>query len=157
MNLEFLTPVSHTVLAHKDMLPPQAIGNSIRIHTKTDGVPEFDSVQLAIIGVKESRSDSEVDIQTVDLNAIRKEFYQLFQGNWPSNLVDLGDIEPGESLKDTYFALSSLVTDLLKKSIVPIVIGGSQDLTFAMYRAYDALEQMVNRSEERRVGKEGAR
>ncbi|HLV62326.1 formimidoylglutamase [Galbibacter sp.] len=144
MNLEFLTPVSHTVLAHKEMLPSQAIGNSIRIHTKTDGVPELDSVQLAIIGVKESRSDSEVDIQAVDLNAIRKEFYQLFQGNWPSNLVDLGDIEPGESLKDTYFALSSLVTDLLKKSIVPIVIGGSQDLTFAMYRAYDALEQMVN-------------
>ena len=28
--------------------------------------------------------------------------------------------------------------------MIPIVIGGSQDLTYALYRAYDDLEQMVN-------------
>jgi hypothetical protein len=33
---------------------------------------------------------------------------------------------------------------LLKNNIIPIVIGGSQDLTYAVYRAYDSLEQMVN-------------
>jgi arginase family enzyme len=30
------------------------------------------------------------------------------------------------------------------KSNIPIVIGGSQDLTYGIYRAYDELEQMVN-------------
>src|SRR5690606_27061014 len=117
MDVEFLTPVSNAVLAHKEVLPSQALGNSIRIHTKSDGIPELDKVQLAIIGVKETRSESEVDKQGVDLNEIRKEFYQLFQGNWPSTLVDLGDIEPGETLKDTYFALTSIVTELLKINI----------------------------------------
>src|SRR5690606_24910275 len=144
MDVEFLTPVSNAVLAHKEVLPSQALGNSIRIHTNSDGIPDLEGVQLAIIGVKETRSEGEVDKQGIDLNAIRKEFYQLFQGNWLSSMVDLGDIDPGETLKDTYFALTSLVTELLKKNIVPIVIGGSQDLTFAMYRAYDTLEQMVN-------------
>ena len=33
---------------------------------------------------------------------------------------------------------------LKKKKIIPIVIGGSQDLTYPLYRAYDDLEQMVN-------------
>lgn len=144
MNIEFLTPVSNAVLAHKEVLPSQALGNSIQIHTLTDGVPELENVKLAIIGVKETRSESEVEKEGLDINAIRKEFYQLFEGNWSSQLVDLGDIEPGESLKDTYFALTSIVTELLKINIVPIVLGGSQDLTFAMYRAYDSLEQMVN-------------
>jgi hypothetical protein len=30
------------------------------------------------------------------------------------------------------------------KEKIPIVIGGSQDLTFALYRSFDELEQMVN-------------
>jgi arginase family enzyme len=33
--------------------------------------------------------------------------------------------------------------NLIKKKY-PIVIGGSQDLTFALYRSFDELEQMVN-------------
>lgn len=33
---------------------------------------------------------------------------------------------------------------LLKNKIIPIVIGGSQDLTYPLYRAFDELEQMVN-------------
>ena len=37
-----------------------------------------------------------------------------------------------------------MVSFLLKKNIIPIVIGGSQDLTYSLYRAYDNLEQMVN-------------
>ncbi len=45
---------------------------------------------------------------------------------------------------DTYFALKKVVASLIKKKIIPIVIGGSQDLTYALYRAYDDLEQMVN-------------
>ena len=33
---------------------------------------------------------------------------------------------------------------LLKNKIIPIVVGGSQDLTYALYRSYDLVEQMVN-------------
>jgi len=36
------------------------------------------------------------------------------------------------------------IHNLIKNKIIPIVIGGSQDLTYSMYRAYDELEQMVN-------------
>jgi arginase family enzyme len=40
--------------------------------------------------------------------------------------------------------LRKVVSNLIKKKIIPIVIGGSQDLTFALYRSFDELEQMVN-------------
>jgi arginase family enzyme len=68
----------------------------------------------------------------------------LFPGNWQHTLADLGDILPGETIEDTYFAAQKVINLLLKKNIVPIVIGGSQDLTYPLYRAYDTLEQMVN-------------
>ena len=65
-------------------------------------------------------------------------------GNWEISIADLGDILAGNTTQDTYFALKKVVSSLIKKKIIPIVIGGSQDLTYALYRAYDDLEQMVN-------------
>jgi hypothetical protein len=51
---------------------------------------------------------------------------------------------PGYSQKDTFFALQTVVSALIKRRIIPLIIGGSQEVTYALYRAYDALEQMVN-------------
>jgi len=42
-----------------------------------------------------------------------------------------------ETIEDTYFALQQLVKSLLKNNCIPIIIGGTQDLTYPMYRAYD--------------------
>ena len=56
----------------------------------------------------------------------------------------MGDIKKGETVEDTYFALQTLVSALIKKRIIPVIIGGSQDLIYAQYRSYDRLEQMVN-------------
>jgi hypothetical protein len=56
----------------------------------------------------------------------------------------LGTIIPGEELKDTYFAISSVVHELIKNDVIPILIGGSQDLVLAAYDAYAKLEQLVN-------------
>jgi arginase family enzyme len=68
----------------------------------------------------------------------------LFPGNWETSIADLGNILAGNSKSDTYFALQMVVASLIKRKIIPIVIGGSQDLTYPLYRAYDELEQMVN-------------
>jgi arginase family enzyme len=105
--------------------------------------PDLDKVKIAIVGVLDNRGAGLIE-NTVDLTAIRQEFYSLFPGNWQHTLADLGDILPGETIEDTYFAAQKVINLLLKKNIVPIVIGGSQDLTYPLYRAYDTLEQMVN-------------
>ena len=59
-------------------------------------------------------------------------------------MVDLGNLQQGNTIEDTYFALGNLLSYLIKKEIIPIIIGGGQDLTYANYRAYDTLEQTVN-------------
>ncbi len=75
---------------------------------------------------------------------IRKEFYKLFQGNFKLNLVDLGNVLHGHAIEDTYFALTSILVELLEKNIIPIIMGGSQDLTFAQYKAYEKLGRIIN-------------
>ena len=49
----------------------------------------------------------------------------------------------GDSVDDTYFLLKQVTEDLLNRSIIPIILGGSR-LAYAQYRAYDDYGQMVN-------------
>jgi arginase family enzyme len=144
MNFNFLSPVSDSVLAHNELLSAQALGRKLKIHSAQYGIPDLEGVNVAILGVLENRNDVTYIGEEFQLNEIRKSFYSLFPGSWNTTIADLGDINRGESVEDTYFALKEAITILVKKNIIPLILGGSQDLTYANYRAYDALIPMVN-------------
>jgi arginase family enzyme len=142
MEFDFLEPIDTEILELVQGLTSQQLGSKVVFHTK-DQFPDLNKINIAVIGVLESRGSGETT-ENVDLSAIRKELYTMFPGNWDASIADLGDILAGNSIEDSYFALRKVVSNLIKKKIIPIVIGGSQDLTFALYRAFDELEQMVN-------------
>ncbi|WP_445732494.1 formimidoylglutamase [Mariniflexile sp.] len=144
MNFNFLSPVSDIVLAHNELLSLQALGRKIRVHSSQKGIPDLNGVQMAILGVLENRNDVNYIGEEFQLNDIRKSFYSLFPGSWNVVIADLGDINKGESVEDTYFALKTTIAILIKKNIIPIIIGGTQDLTYPNYRAYDTIMPMVN-------------
>ena len=144
MNFNFLSPVSDIVLAHNELISSQAFGRKLRIHSSQNGIPDLDHVNIAIVGVLENRNDINYIGEEFQLNEIRKSLYGLFPGSWGNTVADLGDINKGESVEDTYFALKTTISILVKKNIIPIIIGGTQDLTYANYRAYDDIIPMVN-------------
>jgi arginase family enzyme len=144
MNFDFLAPIKDSVVAHMLLQSPQAFGNKIAIHTVQDGVPVMEDVQIAIFGVQEDRNSEDNFGCGENLYHIREHLYSLFPGKWHTNIVDLGNIEKGATVEDTYFALKQTIISLLNKNIIPVIIGGGQDITFANYRAYDNLEQSVN-------------
>jgi arginase family enzyme len=142
MVFDFLQPVSSAVEEYISTLSNQTLGKKVVLHTQTD-FPVLENIALALITVNESRGAAKEN-EDCNFDRFRKEFYSLYPGNWAVSMADLGTIEAGASIEDTYFLLKKLVEELVKKRIIPIVIGGSQDLTYAMYRAYDNLDQMVN-------------
>ncbi|AXG68241.1 formimidoylglutamase [Kordia sp. SMS9] len=145
MEFEFLSPVNDLLMAHNELLPKQALGNHIDIHTSKHGIPEsVAEAKFIIIAVLENRSDINYLGENLDLLEIRKALYSLYPGNWNHKIVDLGNLQKGASVDDTYAALKTIMEPLLKKNSIPIILGGSQDLMYAMYRAYDNLEQTVN-------------
>lgn len=142
--IEFLSPVSKKVIAHREVLPLGVLGKAIKVyHTKGD-LPDLTNVKFAILGIQENRNDVNYMGAEVCFDAIRKSFYELYSGNWSYKIVDLGDIEKGESVNDTYFAMHTVLEALLKKNIIPLILGGSQDLVYSHYRAYDKVKRMVN-------------
>ena len=144
MNTEFLSPIKDSVIAHSVLLSSNSLGRSMRVHSQTEGFPDLDGVKLAIIGVEEDRNTEDNYGSGKDLHHIRRHLYQLFPGNWSTQIADLGNIKKGNATSDTYFAVREVLADLLKQDIIPVILGGGQDVTFSNYRAYDKLEQTVN-------------
>ena len=142
--LEFLSPLNEELVSFAGSLHPQKIGGKIKLHSEVSGCPDLDEVKIVLIGVLEDRLAERQNEEGLDFSKLRKAFYSLFSGNWHHQIADLGDIKPGASVEDTYFALQNLVSNLIQKRIIPIVLGGSQDLLYAQYRAYDNFDQMVN-------------
>ena len=142
--IEFLTPVSKTVLAHREVLPNGVLGKNIRVYANTGELLDLENVKFAILGVKENRSDVDFIGEEICFDEIRKSLYSLYPGNWPYSIIDMGDIEKGESIQDTHFAMKTVMEELLKKDITPLLLCGSQDLAYSQYRAYDFSGNMVN-------------
>ena len=143
MDYGLLSPISNILLDDIKLSHSQTIGRKLIIHT-LGSKPSLDGVDLAIIGVVESRNSVEYIDQKYNLNEIRKYFYSLYPGNWLCKIADLGDVKNGDKAEDTYKSVTSIVSDLLKNNIIPVIIGGSQDITYANYRAYDNIKPMIN-------------
>jgi len=122
----------------------KTLGQCIEIYTTENNFPSLENIKIAIVGVNEGRASDGNHGTGAGLDNIRKELYKLYPGNWPTNMVDLGDIQQGNTIEDTYFALKEILFYLIKKGIIPVILGGGQDLTYSNYRAYDELEQTVN-------------
>jgi arginase family enzyme len=91
------------------------------------GLELSEDTHIALLGVPEARN-SYLKPFDVEISQIREYFYNL--AKIPNiNIVDLGDIKQGKTLKDTYVALEYVVSELINKNIIPVILGGTQELT----------------------------
>jgi len=144
MSIELLLPVEEMAAAHRALQSDLSLGRKMKIHTKKDGIPDLKNIKLAILGVLEGRGAADNLGTGKSLEQVRKFLYQMFPGNWHVNIADLGNIPKGKEVSDTYFIIQEILSGLISQNIVPIIIGGSQDITYANYRAYDAFSKPVN-------------
>lgn len=121
----------------------ESLGSLIQIHTEGN-FPDLKKNGIAIFYCPEFRNGEESLHQKSD-ESFRNELWNLYPGlSWGFEIYDLGTLLPGENINDTYFAISAVVAELVKAKIIPVMIGGTQDLTFPLYQAYQQLEQTVN-------------
>jgi len=122
----------------------QRMGDLITSYVQSGSFPEYHDADIVIIGVKEDRNAFNNEGCALAPDYVRKHLYNLFPGSFEPKIVDLGNIKAGFQVSDTYFALSSVVAEMLENNIFPVIIGGSQDLTYANYQAYHSLGQIIN-------------
>lgn len=58
-------------------------------------------------------------------------------------VVDLGTLVIMTKRKETFNLIEEVCSDLIDKGIIPIIIGGGQDISYAIYKAYAKLERTI--------------
>lgn len=121
-----------------------SIGQIVKKFTEREKFPDYEGYNIALLGVGEDRGSVKNDGTGRAPDIIREKFYELKSSGHPYKIIDLGNLKLGATLNDTYAAVSAIIIELLKEKILPVILGGSQDLTYAQYIAYQKLEETVN-------------
>lgn len=133
-----LVGIGYTV---KDVFPQ--IGDAIIPYT-TGNFPDLKGVRLAIIGIKDDRNAVLNQGCGQAPDEIRRKLYPLALPSNDCRIADLGNIRPGQTPEDTYFAVTEVMYKLFEKNITIIMLGAGQDHTFAAYKAYEIMGQVIN-------------
>ena len=140
---DFFTPVDLKKITPKNGFYTSQLGEKIDYFS--DHFPDTDQkIDIAIIGVQDDRNAVNNPGCALAPDYVREKLYQLNEGGYKTKIADLGNIVRGETITDTYFAVKTVVNELIKKDILPVIVGGGQDLTYAQYLAYEDLEQKVD-------------
>ncbi len=140
---DFFTPIDLKKIVPKSGYYTSQLGSKIEHHSVH--FPDLEQkIDVAVIGVLDDRNSVNNSGCALGPDYVREKLYLLNEGGYNTKIVDLGNIRQGQTVTDTYFAVKTVVNELIKKDIIPIIIGGGQDLTYAQYMAYEELEQKVD-------------
>jgi arginase family enzyme len=142
--VDFFTPIDLKKITPKKGYYTSHLGMKIDHYSVNFPSLDENKPDIALIGVLEDRQSIDNSGCALGPDYVRERLYQLNEGGYTVKIVDLGNIRQGATVTDTYFALKTVVNELIKSDIIPVIIGGGQDLTYAQYMAYEDLEQRVD-------------
>lgn len=118
-------------------------GRNIHVNTPSNPIDEISNYQIALLGVKEDRNAwNEGCSQAPD--RIREKLYTLYKINDKIKIIDLGNLKTTPTPGDTYFGLRDVMLELLNNQVTGIIMGGSQDLTYGAFLAFEQAKSSVN-------------
>ncbi len=141
---QYLSPINADELGYRPSEYATTIGDHIMAHLPNTTPPEIPEGGLVLLGVEEDRgAEQNVGCGTAP-NEIRHYLYKLACPTEDTKITDLGNIVVGQTTGDTYYAVAEVVAEVVGKGNTLILLGGSQDLTFAAYKGYERLNRIIN-------------
>ena len=130
------------LLQQKGKFTKQTLG--YQIEKASRGIREgvTGKVSVAIIGAPfESGTDNKGTSKAPD--EIRKQLYALSNLETSRKIIDLGNLKAGRNLQDNYFALRDVTDYLSESGVIAVVLGGGQDLSIGIARAFISNEEFT--------------
>ena len=135
----YFSPLSKDLYADKNRWETTQIGRQIEIYTN-NLFPDLIPAEIAIFNIPEyegsKNSASEIDCK------IRPLFYSFHDERLPK-IVDLGTLQLMDTRKETFQIIQMVCKELLGNNIIPLVIGGGHDVSYALYKAYASLDRYI--------------
>ena len=96
------------------------------------------------MGVDEARGSATNHGSARAPDEVRRRLYRLKRGAHAYRVADLGNLRPGQSADDTRLRLREVCATLMGHGVMPIILGGTHDLDYGQYGAYESLEKPVS-------------
>ncbi len=141
---QYLSPVQPNSLGYYPSEFSVTLGSRMRTHTPEEGCPELPEQGLVLLGVGEDRGAERNAGCAEAPNEIRRYLYRLAVPHVNTDIVDLGNIIVGQTAEDTYYAVSEVVSEVVSRGSTLVLLGGSQDLTFAAYKGFERMNRIIN-------------
>ncbi|MAO72342.1 MAG: arginase [Flavobacteriales bacterium] len=132
-------PLNRELYLLKERWNPSQIGFQIDSHTH-ESFPNVDYAEIAIFNVPEYEGTE--NISSFSDCKVRDSLYRLYFEGLPK-IVDLGTLNLISSRKENFDIIMEVCADLIEKGIIPLIIGGGQDISYAIYKAYAFLEKNI--------------
>jgi len=122
----WLKPLPASLRKAIDPLEDYCLGKNIRLHG-TD-FPDLKDVRAVLVGVREKEA-----------NAVRETLFRSVCPFPKDSIADLGNLRRADAA-----VLIPVLFELLSGKVVPIVLGGGDDLAAAQFLAYQETKSLVN-------------
>ena len=133
---EYFNPVSDQIIADAEKGEENTFGRNIQFNTYDPA--EIKKADIVIFGVEEDRNAKNNWGCSHAPDFVRSEMYKLFRPSHKQRVIDLGNMNAGLSVTDTYYGLAEICKDLKELAAIPIILGGSQDLSIAQFMGAEA-------------------
>ena len=140
----YFEPIDEAIVGYSSAEFRPMLGDSIDAYTTDSAFPDWRQARLVLLGVKEDRGDTAGQGCSAAPDYIRHYLYQLAKPHDDLHIADLGNIAAGESTRDTYFAVIEALQQVLDAGCTAVLLGGSDDLVFPIYKAYEVLGRVIN-------------
>lgn len=137
----FFEPISATTLASLSDRLPGTWGKAMARYEIQ--FPDWQKADIVLIGCRESRGAQGSEGMGKAAAAVRAQLYSLSLPVEEAKIVDLGDLKGKETPEGFYEALAYVSEQLIRAGKTVLIIGGSQDISYGQYLAYEAMGKEI--------------
>ena len=109
--------------------------------------PDLDDIDIVMLGVNELRNRNNQHLApgiSYSADALRRQFYKLYKGNYNVKIADIGNIDAANSFNDSAYAFQETLKQLLEMKKVVLVFGTHQQLIPSHYRSFETTTKALN-------------
>jgi formiminoglutamase len=136
----FFSPVPDEIFS--DIKKQGSFYKNIQVYQEK--FPDYKSADIALIGISDKGINEENAGTVGGADALREKLYRLSKGAGAYNIVDLGNISEAIDTEQTFGRVQEVCHACIENNVLPILIGGSQDMGFAQYLAYEEMEKLIS-------------
>jgi formiminoglutamase len=138
---DYLEPISLAEISEDEGYVEGQFGKIVATNQEEEF--NINAVDIIIVGVKETRGNSNGVKENDAAKIIRKNLYRLHYWHTDIKIADIGNIKTGATLKDSYAAIKTVLEELYNTGKTILILGGSHDITLSQYHAFKKNDTII--------------